>query len=72
MYGIRNSSLGVNVKRVSACIVEGVWLFCLETRTVGLFNEKIVLLQEKFECVNNAILKFIKTKSVNGIDINKI
>ena len=35
-------------------------------------NEKIVLLQEKFECVNNAILKFIKTKSVNGIDINKI
>ena len=35
-------------------------------------NEKIEILQEKFECINNALLKFVKTKSVNGIDINKI
>lgn len=35
-------------------------------------NDKIELLQDKFESVNNALLKFIKTKTVNGIDISKM
>lgn len=37
-----------------------------------LSNEKIELLQEKFESVNKALLTFIKTKSVSGIDVNKL
>ena len=35
-------------------------------------NEKLEMLNEKFEKISLAISKFIKQKSVNGIDINKL
>ena len=35
-------------------------------------NEKIEILQDKFEKVNLALIKFIQTKTINGIDINAL